>query len=154
MSDSIKVRKANVDDLDNIVAGNRAMALETEDRELHPDILEQGVAHVLQNPQSGLYWIAECESRFVGQIMITREWSDWRNGEFWWIQSVYVAPAWRRRGVFRELYATVESAALQQQAVGLRLYVESDNEQARTTYVAMGMHEPAYRMMEVEFDRE
>lgn len=154
MSDLIKVRNASIDDLDNLVAGNRAMALETEDRELHPEVVKQGVAHVLQRPHAGRYWIAESESRFVGQIMITREWSDWRNGEFWWIQSVYVTPEWRRRGVFRKLYATVESAAQQQQGVGLRLYVERDNEQARTTYVAMGMHEPAYRMMEVEFDQE
>lgn len=95
--------------------------------------------------------MAESAGRRAGQMMITYEWSDWRNGDFWWIQSVWVEPSFRGQGVFKALYAHVEKLAREGGAVGLRLYVEKDNERAMGTYVRCGMKRTAYEMFEVDF---
>lgn len=153
-TESFRIRDARPDDRATLAAYNTAMARETEGRALDPGLIERGVAALLADPAKGRYWVAESGDRVVGQIMITREWSDWRNGSLWWIQSVYVHPEFRRRGVFSALYRHVESLAREAADVaGLRLYVERDNERARQTYLALGMEEPGYRVMEVDFQK-
>ena len=98
---------------------------------------------MLEDASKGRYWVAVADDRIVGQLMVTYEWSDWRNGNIWWIQSVYVHPDWRRRGVFRALYRNVESlAAATPGVIGLRLYVETGNTRAQQTYAALGMVNP------------
>jgi GNAT superfamily N-acetyltransferase len=147
----ITVRPATLDDVDFLVRGNAQLALETEDLALDIDRLRSGVRAVFDDPARGFYLVAEIEGTRVGQMMITREWSDWRNGVFWWIQSVYTVPEQRRRGVFRALYAQAELLARQQGSVcGLRLYVDGHNRTAQETYRRCGMRETDYRMFEVD----
>jgi GNAT superfamily N-acetyltransferase len=146
------VLPARADHLDFIIQANRAMALETEGRELDPAILGPGVANALADAGRGRYFVAERRGEPVGTLMLTSEWSDWRNGEFWWIQSVYVAPAARARGVFRALYGHVLEAARQAPDVcGLRLYVDHHNAAARQTYLKVGMKDAGYTVFEVDF---
>jgi ribosomal protein S18 acetylase RimI-like enzyme len=140
------VRSATAADIDVIVQFNTAMAVETEAKTLDPKVLSAGVAAVLAEPRRGFYLIAECAGAVAGCLMITYEWSDWRNGDWWWLQSVYVRPEHRRGGVFRALYAEVERRAARDDAFGVRLYVEQDNRHAQETYIALGMHEEQYRM--------
>ncbi len=149
---SLIVRPATGADTDIIARFNRAMAAETEGLELDPDRVRAGVAAVLSDAGKGFYLIAEEEGRAVGQLMVTFEWSDWRNGNFWWIQSVYVEPAHRRQGVFRRLYAeTLERARSQSGVCGLRLYVEENNRRAQQAYESLGMRLTPYRLYEVDF---
>ena len=148
----LTVRDAGPDDAAVIAAYNSAMAEETEGKSLDPDIIGPGVANVLADGGRGRYWVAEKNGVVVGQIMVTYEWSDWRNGNLWWIQSVYVPPEWRRKGVFSTLYHHVESlAAADPEAIGLRLYVEENNTRAQHTYEALGMVKPNYLVMEALF---
>ena len=148
----IDIRDADLSDCEIIAAFNSAMAMETERRELDPDLIRDGVLAVLNDTARGRYWIADIDGRTVGQIMVTYEWSDWRNGTFWWIQSVYVHPDFRRQGVFAALYRHVESLSRAAGGVcGLRLYVEDDNTRAQQTYRALGMTNPGYRVMEVDY---
>jgi GNAT superfamily N-acetyltransferase len=128
------------------------MAVETENKTLDREVLSAGVQVVLDEPERGFYLIAERDGEAVGSLLVTYEWSDWRNGDFFWIQSVYVTPAARRTGVFRALYAAVEQRARDAGAVGLRLYVEHENARAQQTYEGLGMHRCHYHMYEVEFD--
>ncbi len=147
-----QVRDALPEDLAFIVAANLAMALETESRELDPAILGAGVAAALANPRLGRYFVAEIAGRPAGTLMLTSEWSDWRNGEFWWIQSVYVLPAYRGRGIFRALYRHVlEAAGRTVGTCGLRLYVDHHNAAARETYRRVGMKDAGYSVFEVDF---
>jgi GNAT superfamily N-acetyltransferase len=149
MTTATSIRAARTADRDVLVEFNAAMALETEDKVLDPAVLSAGVATVLAEPRRGFYLVAECDGAIAGCLMITFEWSDWRNGDWWWLQSVYIAPQFRRRGVFRALYAEVERAAVAApHVVGVRLYVERENAHAQQTYAALGMHEAQYRMFE------
>lgn len=146
---AIRVRQAQIHDRKTLVTFNAAMALETENKALDPAVLAAGVDAVLAEPQRGFYLVGECDGAIAGCLMITFEWSDWRNGDWWWLQSVYIAPPFRRRGVFRALYAEVERlAAAAPRVVGVRLYVERDNTHAQQTYASLGMHEAHYRMFE------
>ncbi len=147
-----RIRDARPDDADTIAAYNAAMAAETEERALDPAVVGAGVAALLADPARGRYWVAEADGRIVGQLMVTWEWSDWRNGTMWWIQSVYVLPEYRRQGVFSALYRHVESRArATPDACGIRLYVEDGNERAQQTYLALGMLRPGYQVMETDF---
>jgi ribosomal protein S18 acetylase RimI-like enzyme len=150
----IELRDGGRDDLGALVRFNAAMARETEGRELDADRLEAGVAAILAEADGagrGAYRIAERDGRAVGCLMVTREWSDWRNGWFWWIQSVYVEPEARRSGVLRALYEDVLGRARAADDVcGVRLYVEHENEVARGAYRRLGMADSSYRMMEVD----
>ncbi len=149
---SITVRPAVPADADQIARCNLAMASETERKRLDPVIVGAGVRAVLDDPGRGRYLVAEQEGRIVGQLMLTYEWSDWRNGLFWWIQSVYVEPSARRTGVFRALHAHVERLARADPGVcGLRLYVERANHRAQATYRGCGMHDSGYLVMEVDY---
>lgn len=148
---NILIRPASSDDANTIADFNAAMAWETERLVLDPATIAQGVRAVLLDRSKGLYFVAEVDGKIAGQMMVTFEWSDWRNGEIWWIQSVYVAAEFRRRGVFRAIYEHVRSESLTQSAVGLRLYVASENRDAQKTYEAMGMKLSHYMVMEEIF---
>ena len=144
------LRPADLHDLDVIVEFNAAMALETEALALDPDRLRAGVTALLGDPARGRYRVAVAEDSVIGTLMLTREWSDWRCGDWWWIQSVYIRPDWRRRGVFAALYRSVaDEARANPEVCGLRLYVERDNVHAQNTYAALGLEETHYRMFEV-----
>jgi GNAT superfamily N-acetyltransferase len=145
------VRTASVDDLEALVAGNLALAEETERVHLDLDTLRQGILALLESREPGRYWVAELEGRVVGQLLITFEWSDWRNRMVWWIQSVYVLPNVRGQGVLRTLYATARREAVAAGAGGLRLYVDTTNTRAQAAYAALGMSGDHYRVFEDMF---
>ncbi|KAL3159704.1 hypothetical protein ABBQ38_010110 [Trebouxia sp. C0009 RCD-2024] len=130
---------AHATDLEVLVRFNRAMAKETEGIDLDIDTLQAGVSNVLRCHGNGLYYVAELQGEVVAALMITYEWSDWRNCQLWWIQSVYVHPDHRRKGYFRQLYRYVRQAAEEARAGGLRLYADTTNERAHATYEALGM---------------
>ena len=144
----LSIRPATVADLPALCAWNLAMARETEGLELDPAVLERGVRGVFEQPRRGYYLVAERDGATVGGLLVTFEWSDWRNGDYWWIQSVYVVPDARRDGVFRALYAEVERRARGAGAASLRLYVETENRRAQATYARLGMHPCHYAMYE------
>jgi GNAT superfamily N-acetyltransferase len=146
---NITTRRATIQDLDFIVDSNRAMAAETEDVGLQPDTLRQGIEYLMAHPSEGIYLVAELDSEPAGTLMVTFEWSDWRNGRFWWIQSVYVPVAFRQRGVYRAMHEAVRALAVKDsQVCGIRLYVEQENDVAQQTYQRIGMHETHYRLYE------
>ncbi len=152
MSERIVIRRAEKRDAEWIEAFNRKLAEESEGLVLTGETVRAGVQELLENPALGCYFIAEDHDTPVGQIGLTYEWSDWRNGMFWWIQSVYVIPQVRRGGVFRKLFHEVETRALEDPGCcGLRLYVEHDNRTAVQTYRTLGLSEAPYRMMELDF---
>jgi GNAT superfamily N-acetyltransferase len=146
------IRRARPGDAEIIVKNNRALARETENKDLDRSTLQTGVNEVFENPQRGFYLLAEQDGRVVGQTLITFEWSDWRNADFWWFQSVYVDPNERKSGIFRALYRHVLSEAEQNPKVcGLRLYVHRDNRQAQSVYLSLGMDPAHYQMFEKDF---
>jgi GNAT superfamily N-acetyltransferase len=152
MKEDITIREAGPEDAEFLVRGNAAMALETEGLSLDLGRLREGVHALFEDPARGRYFIAERGGTRAGQLMITYEWSDWRNGVFWWIQSVWVAPEHRGKGVFRALHRHVRALAQQDPDVcGLRLYVEESNERARRTYAQCGMRQTPYLMFEEDF---
>ena len=149
---NIEIRKAIPSDTETIVRFNAAMAEETEHLKLDTSRLLLGVNGLFENPDKGFYLVAESNREIVGQMMITYEWSDWRNGMFWWIQSVYVKPEYRAQKIFRSLYEhAVASAKLQTNVCGLRLYVEKANDRARRVYEKLGMNLTKYDMYEEDF---
>jgi len=142
---SLSIRRAGPTDAAIVTEFNRLLALESEGKTLDAAVLAAGVAAGLADPNKSVYFLAEEDGKAVGQIMYTLEWSDWRNGWFWWIQSVYVCAEARRRGVFRALYEHVEQAARADgNVIGLRLYVEQANHVAQETYRRMGMEAAGY----------
>lgn len=154
MSESLLIRDATPADLAFIVDANAAMATETEHRQLDRDVLTRGVSALLAAPQRGFYLVAERAGERVGCVLVTHEWSDWRNGDWYWLQSVYVVPAARRGGVFRALHGEVERRArADPDVIGLRLYVERDNARAQASYVALGLRETVYRLFEAGLER-
>jgi GNAT superfamily N-acetyltransferase len=155
---AVIVRRATMSDRKIVVSFNAALASETENRVLDVRILQLGVEALLQDPHKGWYAVAEklldCDQRIVvGQILVTFEWSDWRNGNFWWLQSLYVHPDHRQQGIFRKLYDYVQAQAhLNREGIcGFRLYVEENNHQAHQAYANLGFQETAYHMYEKEF---
>ena len=151
---NITVRLAERDDVPVITDFNLAMAAETEDKGLDAEVLAAGVRGVFDCPERAVYRVAEVDGEVVGSLMVTAEWSDWRNGLFWWIQSVFVRPEFRKRGVYRALHEDVCAAARETAGVcGVRLYVERENRDAQAVYEAMGMSATSYRLYEAEFRR-
>lgn len=144
----IQVRRATPQDVETIASFNEAMALETEAKVLDPATIRAGVGAVFEDPGHGFYLVAERDGAAVGCLLITREWSDWRNGLFWWIQSVFIPPEARRQGVYRRLYEAARAMASEAGVIGFRLYVETENTRAQQTYAALGMTECRYRMFE------
>ncbi len=146
---NINIRIGNESDIDYLVSNNLSLAKETENKELSKDVVTEGVMNLLNHEDLGFYLIAEAEGQKVGSLMITTEWSDWRNGLFWWIQSVYVEPTYRRQGIYRELYQYVKSlAADHDKVLGFRLYAAKANEIAIKTYETLGMKETYYNLFE------
>jgi len=148
----IEIRFARPADIETIAAHNRAMAKETEKRVLDEDTVLAGTRALMQDHTRGFYLLAELEGRVAGQLMVTFEWSDWRNGAFWWIQSVYVRPPSRGRGVFGALFEYLTTEARSREDIcGLRLYAAADNQRAKKTYRALGMQPTRYELFELEF---
>lgn len=161
MESTLRIREAHARDVELLADWALAMAWETEHRRLDEATVRAGVERGLADPAKARYFVAmrevtvagrETIAESVGTLMLTREWSDWRCGDWWWIQSVYVPEAHRRQGVFAALYRHVERLAREAEGViGLRLYVERDNEAAQRTYASLGMQDAGYRIYEAGF---
>ncbi|HEX9614733.1 MAG TPA: GNAT family N-acetyltransferase [Bacteroidota bacterium] len=148
----VTIRRAKPEDRSLIAKFNALLALETEDRTLDNLVVVKGVEAILNDPSKGTYYVADLDGTVVGQLLITFEWSDWRNGMFWWIQSVYVREEFRNRGIFKALYRHAENLARDDKGVcGLRLYVEHDNKKAVKTYQKLGMRKTEYDLYEIDF---
>ena len=153
----VKVIRADASHCEAIARFNQAMAQETEDKNLAWELIYSGVKALVDNESRGFYLVAldansDATNAVIGCLGVTYEWSDWRNGMFWWIQSVFVAPDHRGTGTFTAMYARVKSMAQDSgSACGIRLYVERDNVSAHSTYLNLGMVETSYRLMEEEF---
>ena len=149
MESSIVIRLAEERDAPTIAKFMQCMSLETEDKNLDAATVLKGVKTALTCSQHGFYVVAQVSNDIAGCLMITTEWSDWRNGLQWWIQSVYVAVGHRHRGIYSAMYAFVKDLALQDgSVVGLRLYVERDNERAKAIYRKLGMEQTHYLVYE------
>ena len=143
------IRQATINDTAAIADFNIKMAKETEDLALIPDVINAGVRNMIENPAMGFYLVAEDNHVIQASLMVTTEWSDWRNGLFWWIQSVYVQPQYRRMGLYSKLYEKVKILAQDNNNVcGFRLYVENENVTAQKTYRSLGMEKTDYQMFE------
>ena len=144
---TLKIRRATVSDAEIIVEFNRRLAWESEQKRLDADVLTRGIRAVFTDPQKGFYTLAERDGEVVGQTLITYEWSDWRNGWYWWIQSVYVREDARRQGVFRAIFEQIRSEAIADATViGLRLYVEHGNTRGQATYRDVGLEPEGYEL--------
>jgi GNAT superfamily N-acetyltransferase len=143
------IRDARPEDRDVLVEFNRRLALESEDKVLDPPVLTQGVANILADCQRGRYFVATVGDDIIGQVSVTYEWSDWRNGTIWWIQSVYVRADYRGKGVYRSLHEHVEQLARSTPGIiGLRLYVENHNRSAQAVYESVGLKKIPFQLME------
>ena len=153
MSDiNIIVREGVPQDTDDIVKFQQGMALETEENVLDGTLLKKGITAIFDSSDKGFYVVAEIDSHVVGSLLITYEWSDWRNATYWWIQSVFVDPNWRRKGVYRSLYSYVLRIADSRKNIcGVRLYVERTNTIAQQTYKNLGMAHSHYDLYEIDF---
>jgi len=152
MNSSVTIRTATLQDLDALVCFSVALAEESEGVKLDQETVTKGIQAVLEDPNKATYYVAEVavgETQVIaGQLMITYEWSDWRNGMFLWIQSVFVSAQHRRKGVFRALYAHVAERARAPEVCGVRLYVHHSNQKARQTYINLGMIDAGYSILE------
>jgi GNAT superfamily N-acetyltransferase len=144
------IRTASASDVSAVAEFNRRLALESERSQLDSDVVTAGVTALVADPAKGTYFLAEHEGQVVGQLMITFEWSDWRNGNIWWIQSVYVQPEFRGQGVFRKLLDhLLQLARSRPEVVALRLYMHADNARARRAYEKAGLHRTHYEVFEM-----
>ncbi|MEE2821186.1 MAG: GNAT family N-acetyltransferase [Pseudomonadota bacterium] len=144
----IQCRRATIQDLKFLVDGNLSIAEETEGVELSEAKLNKGISAILEDENKGIYWVATLEDQVIGQILVTYEWSDWRNGQIWWIQSVYVWPNARRQGVFKALLDHVTLEAQDHSVVELRLYADTRNQRAHSTYMTQGFTTGHYQVFE------
>ncbi len=144
---TMEIRIAVREDISDLIEFNQAMALETEGKQLDRDVLSKGVSAVFDDDRKGFYVVAEDNGKIVGGLMVTTEWSDWRNGWFWWIQSVYIRPESRGQGIYRKLYEFVKQRAEAAGGVrGFRLYIETENTNAQAVYEKLGMEQSHYLM--------
>lgn len=146
----MRIRAAASDDAEILADANVALARESEDLHLDRAITLAGVRAALADPARGRYLVAEVEGRVVGSLMLTREWSDWRSDWLWWIQSVFVSPEHRGRGVYRALHDHVVAEAREQGVRSVRLYVERENKHAQAVYTALGMQKSHYELFELD----
>lgn len=147
----MNIRRATLDDVSVIAEYNYNLAFETENKELNMEILKKGVKNLIKDENKGVYYICEIDGKIIGQIMYTFEWSDWRNGIFLWVQSVYVNKDYRGKGIFKALYNHIKSICDNDEDIcGIRLYVERENCVAQKTYSNLGMKECNYYMYEYE----
>ena len=145
---TLAIRPATPADAAVVADFNLRLAHESEAKALDPAVVRRGVGRVLADPHKGFYTLAEAGGEVVGQTLVTFEWTDWRDGWYWWVQSVYVRADWRRRGVFRAIYHHLhERAVADPDVVGVRLYVEHDNAAAQRTYEGLGLAVEPYKLM-------
>jgi ribosomal protein S18 acetylase RimI-like enzyme len=145
----VKIRKAEIKDIELIVGFQLCMAWETEKLELDKNTVILGARAVMNDPAKGEYFIAEHDGIVIGSLLVTYEWSDWRNGNVWWLQSLYVAPDFRRKGIFREMYLFLKQEVEKDPTLkGIRLYVDKTNKIAQEVYQAMGMNGEHYQVFE------
>ena len=142
------IARGAVCDIDSIVQFQADMAMESEGSLLDREKVAKGVAAAMLDESKGMYWVAKFDGKTIGSLMITREWSDWNNEWYWWIQSVYVAPEYRRQGVYKAMYMKVKDAAKGSNVSQIRLYADRSNLSAQKVYKSLGMHESHYLMFE------
>ena len=142
------VSRGEVCDIDTIVQFQAEMAMESEGCVLDKEKVTKGVTAAMLDDSKGIYWVAKYEGRIIGSLMITREWSDWNNEWYWWIQSVYVTPAYRKQGVYKAMYQKVKDAAKENNVSQIRLYADKTNLSAQKAYQSLGMHKSHYLMFE------
>lgn len=149
---SVLIRHGELRDLETIALFNLQLAAETEALHLDPQTVTRGVQAALVDSHKGRYLVACCDGKVIGQLMLTWEWSDWRNGTIWWVQSVYVSKPYRQQGVFRQLFSTLKAEAqADPTVVGIRLYVERHNTSAHHVYEQLGMKDSGYEVFEQIF---
>ena len=142
------VSRGEVCDIDSIVQFQADMAMESEGCVLDKEKVTKGVTAAMLDDSKGIYWVAKYEGRTIGSLMITREWSDWNNEWYWWIQSVYVTPEYRKQGVYKAMYQKVKDAAKENNVSQIRLYADKTNLSAQKAYQSLGMHKSHYLMFE------
>ncbi len=143
------IRNAHTSDIETIAGFQAAMAMETENIKLDPETVIKGVKAVFDEPSKGFYLISEIEDEVVACLMITLEWSDWRASTIWWIQSLYVKPEWRKKGIYKNMYIHLKEKMTGNDSVGgIRLYVDKSNTRAQKVYEALGMDGEHYRLYE------
>ena len=143
------VRLATRDDVKSIVDFNRSMAMETENISLDKAVITQGVEAIFDNSKHGFYIVCELEDKVRACLMISYEWSDWRNGLFWWIQSVFVQKEFRQQGLYKSMYDFIKTKAdLSEGIAGIRLYVDQNNTKAQSVYTKLGMIKSNYQLFE------
>ena len=148
----MKITQPGIEDINSLVDFNIKMAKETENKILNKKIVTKGVSEVLTDTTLGYYVIAKNKNTILGSLMITYEWSDWRNGMFWWIQSVYVEKEYRQQGVYKKMYFYIKDKALKDNScTGIRLYVEQENKIAQSVYTKLEMKETHYKLFEIDF---
>ena len=140
--------RGEASDIDSIVQFQTDMAMESGGYTLDKEKVTKGVSAAMLDESKGIYWVAKYEGRTIGSLMLTREWSDWNNEWYWWIQSVYVIPEFRRQGVYKAMYQKVKDAAKENNVSQIRLYVDKTNHSAQKVYQNLGMHESHYLMYE------
>ena len=146
---NLQIRQAKPEDASIIVRFQLQMALETEDLELNPETVGKGVSAVFDDASKGIYHVVVVEGHVIASLLITYEWSEWRNGQVWWIQSVYVEKDFRGQGIFKQLYTYIQSLAHSDEHVcGIRLYVDNTNQSAQKVYQRIGMNGDHYRVFE------
>ncbi len=151
MRSAIQIDYASPADVSWIATAQIAMALETEGITLDPEQVAKGVRYIFDHPERGFYILAKDNLQPIACLLILKEWSDWRNGDVWWIHSVYVDPAYRRRGVFKQMFEHIEQLARSAQIRGLRLYVDQSNLIAQRVYEQLGMNKDHYALFEKMF---
>lgn len=142
------ITRGAVCDIESIVQFQADMAMESEGCVLDKEKVTKGVTAAMLDDSKGVYWVAKFEKRPIGSLMLTREWSDWNNEWYWWIQSVYVIPEFRRKGVYKAMYQNVKDAAKANNVSQIRLYVDKTNVSAQKVYQNLGMQESHYLMFE------
>lgn len=140
--------RGEVDDIESIVQFQAKMAMESEGTTLDLEKVTKGVTAAMNDESKGIYWVAKVNGKAIGSLMVTREWSDWNNEWYWWIQSVYVIPDYRKHGVYKAMYSTLKEVAKENKVSQIRLYVDKTNHPAQQVYQRLGMHESHYLMYE------
>ena len=140
--------RGEVDDIESIVQFQAKMAMESEGTTLDLGKVTKGVTAAMNDESKGIYWVAKVNGKAIGSLMVTREWSDWNNEWYWWIQSVFVLPDYRKHGVYKAMYSTLKEVAKENKVSQIRLYVDKTNHPAQQVYQRLGMHESHYLMYE------
>mgnify|MGYP006333314715 CR=1 FL=1 len=145
---NLAITRGEADDIESIVRFQADMAMESEGTTLDNDKLTKGVTAATNDESKGIYLVARAGGKPIGSLMLTREWSDWNNEWYWWIQSVYVVPEYRKHGIYKAMYSTLKEVAKENNVSQIRLYVDKTNHPAQQVYQRLGMHESHYLMFE------